>query len=83
MTVISVSGNQRRTTATICRARSATVLCLRAKCLLTSGVGAGTLITGSAHDRLVQGGVMIKVKTIHRTPLVETDRFLLDASGSR
>jgi hypothetical protein len=47
------------------------------------GWGAGTVNTGRAHDRCVQGGLMTHVNTIHRTPLVATAHGLLDASGSR
>jgi hypothetical protein len=50
---------------------------------LTSGVGAETLNTGRAHGRDVQGGVMTKINTIHRNPLLATERCLLEASGSR
>jgi hypothetical protein len=58
-------------------------LCRRPNRRLTSGVGARTLKLGKAHDRRVHGGVMTKVKTIHRTPLVAIERCVRDARGAR
>jgi hypothetical protein len=71
------------TDSIIWRARCGTVLCCSPNRRLTSGVGAGTLNTGNAHGRCVQGGMMTKVKTIHRNQLVATERCLLESSGSR
>jgi hypothetical protein len=42
-----------------------------------------TLRIGSAQARQPQGGVTTRVKTIQRKPLAETERSLLEASGSR
>jgi hypothetical protein len=83
ITVISMVGSQRRITRRIWRAHCGTVLCRRPHRRLTSGVGAGTLSTGSAYDRGVHGGVITRVTTIHRRPLVATERCRLDASGAR
>ena len=44
---------------------------------------AGTLKMGKAQQRLFQGGVMTRVSTIQRRPLVLTVRLRLEASGSR
>ncbi len=65
------------------RAHWATVLCLSPRRSLTCGVGAGTLKMGKAQQRLFQGGVMTRVSTIQRRPLVLTVRLRLEASGSR
>ena len=59
-TVIATCGSQRRTTRIIWRAHWAMVLCLSPRRSLTWGVGAGTLKTGKAQQRVVQGGVMTK-----------------------
>ena len=80
-----------RTTRIIWRAHWATVLCLSPRRSLTCGVGAGTLKAcpgldpgmGKAQQRLFQGGVMTRVSTIQRRPLVLTVRLRLEASGSR
>ena len=47
------------------------------------GVGAGTLKTGKAQQRVVHGGVRTRVRTIQRSPLVLTECLRLEANGSR
>ena len=72
---MATCGSQRRTTRIIWRAHWATVLCLSPRRSLTCGVGAGTLKMGKAQQRLFQGGVMTRVSTIQRRPLVLTVRL--------
>ena len=80
---MATCGSQRRTPRIIQRAHWARVLCLSPRRSLTCGVGAGTLKTGKAQQRLVQGGVTTRVGTIQRSPLVLTERLRLEAEGSR
>lgn len=72
-----------RTTRIIWRAHWAMVLCLSPRRSLTWGVGAGTLKTGKAQQRVFLGGVTTRVSTIQRNPLVLTARLRLEAKGSR
>src|SRR5436305_15218480 len=83
MILIGMVGSHRRTTATICCARRARVLCRLLRASLTFGVVAKTLKKGSAHCRFVQGRVTTKAMVTHRKPGVLTERFLLERRLSR
>src|SRR5437660_5820664 len=83
MTLMGTVGSQRRTSATICCARRARVLCRLPRASLTFGVVAKTLKNGSAQRRFVQGRVTTKAMVTQRKPGVLTECFLLERKLSR
>src|SRR5437762_3212156 len=83
MTLMGMVGRKLCTSATLCCAKRARVLCRLPRAWLTFGVVAKILKNGSAHRRFVHGRVTTKAMVTQRKPGVLTECFLLERKLSR